>query len=47
MKPRHKGFGTRLLERGIETELGGKALIDFAPTGLRCEIDIPLTNDEA
>lgn len=46
VKPSRKGFGTRLLERGIETELGGKALVDFAPTGLRCEIDIPLTNQD-
>ncbi|MGH6682125.1 MAG: PAS domain S-box protein [Bradyrhizobium sp.] len=47
LRPGHKGFGTRLLERGIETELGGSTLIEFAPGGLRCEIDIPLTNDGA
>jgi PAS domain S-box-containing protein len=46
-KPTHKGFGTRLLEHGIETELGGRARIEFAPGGVRCEIDIPLTNDDA
>jgi PAS domain S-box-containing protein len=46
-KPTHKGFGTRLLEHGIETELGGSALIEFAPSGVRCEIDVPLTNDDA
>ena len=47
VKPNHTGFGTRLLERGIETELGGNTLIEFAPAGLRCEIDIPLTNDDS
>jgi PAS domain S-box-containing protein len=46
-KPTHKGFGTRLLEHGIETELGGSALIEFAPSGVRCEIDVPLTDDDA
>jgi PAS domain S-box-containing protein len=46
-KPTHKGFGTRLLGRGIETELGGSTLIEFAPSGVRCKIDIPLTNDNA
>ncbi len=46
VKPSHKGFGTRLLEQGIEKELGGKTLIDFASTGLYCEIEIPLTNQD-
>jgi two-component sensor histidine kinase len=46
VKPRHQGFGTRLLERGIEMELGGSTLIEFAPAGIQCEIDIPLTNDD-
>jgi two-component sensor histidine kinase len=44
-KPTHRGFGTRLLERGVEVELGGSTQMEFAPAGLRCEIDIPLTND--
>ena len=46
LKPTRQGFGTLLLERGIQTELGGKTLIEFAPAGVRCEIDIPLTGDE-
>jgi two-component sensor histidine kinase len=46
-KPTHKGFGTRLLEHGIETELGGSTLIEFASSGVRCEIDVPLTTDDA
>jgi PAS domain S-box-containing protein len=45
--PSRKGFGVALLERGVETELGGRTYIDFAPAGLRCEIDMPLTNDDA
>jgi two-component sensor histidine kinase len=47
IEPGRKGFGTRLLERGIEMELGGSTLIEFASTGLRCEIEIPLTNGDA
>jgi len=46
-KPSHQGFGTRLLERGVELELGGKTLVEFAPGGLRCEIRIPLTHEHA
>jgi PAS domain S-box-containing protein len=45
-KPSHRGFGTRLLERGIQSELRGRTLIEFAAAGLRCEIDIPLANDD-
>jgi PAS domain S-box-containing protein len=47
VKPTHKGFGTRLLEHGIETELGGSTLIEFAPTGMQCEIHVPLATDDA
>jgi PAS domain S-box-containing protein len=46
VQPRHRGFGSRLLERGIQSELGGKTVIEFAPAGVRCELDIPLTNGE-
>jgi two-component sensor histidine kinase len=45
-KPTRKGFGTRLLEHGIEAELGGNTLIEFAPNGVRCEIDVPLSTDD-
>jgi PAS domain S-box-containing protein len=44
-RPSHRGFGTQLLDRGIRMELGGSTLIDFAPEGVRCELDIPLSND--
>ena len=40
--PKRKGFGSRLLERGLAHELGGKTRLDFAPAGLRCTIEIPL-----
>ena len=40
--PRQKGFGARLLKRGIEQELGGKAHLAFDPAGVHCTIEIPM-----
>jgi PAS domain S-box-containing protein len=40
-RTRH-GFGSRLVERGVEIELGGTAALDFAPSGLRCAIEVPM-----
>jgi PAS domain S-box-containing protein len=40
--PRERGFGSKLIEGSIAAELGGCASLTFEPTGLRCEIDIPL-----
>jgi len=40
--PAAKGFGARLIERGLARELGGSARLDFAPGGVVCEIDAPL-----
>jgi PAS domain S-box-containing protein len=37
-----RGFGTLLVERGVAVELRGKATIDFALAGVRCELEIPL-----
>lgn len=36
--PARKGFGTRLIERGLSGEIAGSARIDFRPDGLRCRI---------
>lgn len=40
--PKHRGFGTRMIERGLAAELQGQVALDFAPDGLRCVIDAPL-----
>jgi PAS domain S-box-containing protein len=40
--PKTTGFGTKLLRRGIEQELGGLSQIAFERAGVRCRIDIPL-----
>jgi PAS domain S-box-containing protein len=42
-KPQHKGFGSRLLERALCHELGTQVELTFAPTGVVCEIEAPLT----
>jgi PAS domain S-box-containing protein len=45
--PERRGFGTRMIERGLSAELGGKATIEFAPAGLQCRVDAPLPQDAA
>jgi two-component sensor histidine kinase len=44
--PKRLGFGTRLLERGIQVELHGRTSIRYSRTGVACHIEIPLTRDE-
>jgi two-component sensor histidine kinase len=39
--PARRGFGTRLLERGLAAQIGGAVSLDFASSGLRCRIRIP------
>lgn len=41
--PRVPGFGTRIIESSITRDLGGKVAFDFAPTGLDCHMELPLT----
>ena len=36
--PSARGFGTRLIQRGLSAELSGAASIDFAPEGVVCTI---------
>jgi PAS domain S-box-containing protein len=39
--PRSRGFGSRMIERGLAAELGGVASLDFRTSGLVCAIDAP------
>lgn len=39
--PAHRGFGTRLIERGLAAELKGRAEFRFDPEGLSCTLDAP------
>lgn len=42
MPAAHKGFGSRVLERGLVHELEGIVHLDYRPDGLFCTMDIPL-----
>ncbi len=42
LPPLRRGFGSRLLERGLASELGGRTRLTFAPAGVACEIVAPL-----
>ncbi len=40
--PSRKGFGSRLIERGLAAELGGSVQLAFPDGGVVCTIDAPL-----
>ena len=40
--PRSKGFGSRLITRGVAHELSAQVRLEFPVTGVVCEIDAPL-----
>jgi PAS domain S-box-containing protein len=40
--PAHKGFGSRVIERGLALELESTTHLDYRPDGLVCTMDIPL-----
>jgi two-component sensor histidine kinase len=44
--PERRGFGSRLIERGLAAELGGVVKLDFQPSGLVCTIDAPLLAED-
>jgi PAS domain S-box-containing protein len=41
-RPSRRGFGSRLIERGLAHELGANVRLIFDPCGVRCVMDIPL-----
>jgi PAS domain S-box-containing protein len=45
--PSRRGFGTRMIERGLAAELAGSVRIDFAPDGLVCTVDAPLPESDS
>lgn len=45
--PVRRGFGSRLLERGITSELRGSARSTFDPAGFRCTMEIPVQSSDA
>lgn len=40
--PKHRGFGSILIDRSVSHELRGSATLDYAPEGLACTIEFPL-----
>lgn len=42
--PAHHGFGSRLVQNGLARQLRASATLDYAPSGLRCTMDIPLSS---
>jgi len=42
-EPAERGFGSRLIERGLSGDLGGSASLAFEPDGLLCTIEAALT----
>jgi PAS domain S-box-containing protein len=40
--PRHKGFGSLMIERALAAQIDGEARIEYAPNGLICRIEAPL-----
>jgi PAS domain S-box-containing protein len=45
--PSRRGFGSRLIERGLAADLGGTAALHFDPDGLRCDIHASLAAIQA
>jgi PAS domain S-box-containing protein len=40
--PKRKGFGSRMIERGLAAELCGDVCIDYRPQGVACTMDVPI-----
>lgn len=41
--PSRRGFGSRMIERGLAHELDGEVALEFDPAGVRCTVLIPLS----
>ncbi|SDN14101.1 PAS domain S-box-containing protein [Methylobacterium phyllostachyos] len=42
-RPTRRGFGSRLIERQLPMEFDGRAAITYAPDGVVCQLEVPLT----
>ncbi|WP_262297065.1 PAS domain S-box protein [Microvirga sesbaniae] len=45
--PTRRGFGTRLIERSLAQDIGGDVRLTYAPTGVVCVMNVPLTETGA
>ena len=42
--PKRRGFGSRLVEKGIAREFDGQVELAFASEGVRCRMQLPLSH---
>jgi len=42
--PQHGGFGSKMIERALASELGASVVVEYPATGLVCTITCPLSN---
>jgi two-component sensor histidine kinase len=45
--PAHEGFGSRLIQRSLSAEIGGRVTVDYASEGLACVMEAPLRRPAA
>ncbi len=43
LQPKHRGFGSTLIERALAMETGGKASVQYVSEGVVCEMSLPAT----
>ena len=41
-QPKRKGFGSRFIERGLASQVGGELVLAYPPTGVTCTVTAPL-----
>jgi PAS domain S-box-containing protein len=46
MPPKRKGFGSRMIERGLAMDIHGKVTLKYAKSGVTCAITAPLLPNE-
>ncbi len=46
-RPSRKGFGSRLIERGLTAQVGAELVLDYPPGGATCVVEAPLANFQA
>jgi two-component sensor histidine kinase len=42
IRPQKQGFGSRLTERGLAQEVDGEVDLDYLPSGVVCNIAMPI-----
>jgi len=46
-RPEHRGFGSILIERGLQRIIGSEVQLEYMPEGVRARIALPLEDEEA